>query len=485
MAKELDRELNQTTGFVHCEINAQTQIRLLRLSPSSTSSGTQYTLQRVSLDALLDIEFRALSYSWGTAEVAAQLSQIKVDNQAIYIRLNLFNFLKTAGMKAEYGLFFIDAICINQLDDEEKQYQIRFMTQIYGRANEVIAWLGHPDPKYTDCLHALNDVKRRNYGDWTPAHWDGFGYLSCHPYWSRLWVVQEIVLASTVTVWCGFYTYEITLFGTRLDHSYYNISPAERIISHRHRQYFQQMPDPLGQGTVVETLGEMTRALTRPSMAVKTYHSRLPDLAYELVKKFGHLECSNPRDKLYALLGILPTRTAARITPDYSQGVEFSFSQTLMICIEEVAREFSGDHRYLDHILQSTGSNLYYTIRDVYGIADDVAMPILGRLLADHRFIDQLRRNGLPYYPEERNLHWDSSTSLLAGLQQLLNGFRPPETAGDGRLFQFHSQQRKLGMKMQVSTTRYTIPYWRLELIVDSRASWMRGSKRTYEPVVK
>ncbi|ETR98561.1 heterokaryon incompatibility, partial [Trichoderma reesei RUT C-30] len=86
--------------------------------------------------------YRALSYTWGAATSPEHVRTIRVSDQDFVVRQNLFDFLCSAAARKEEGLFFIDAICINQLDLDERQAQVQSMALIYRRATAVISWLG-------------------------------------------------------------------------------------------------------------------------------------------------------------------------------------------------------------------------------------------------------------------------------------------------------------------------------------------------------
>lgn len=65
--------------------------------------------------------------------------------------------LHAALARLRYSLFeriiWIDAVCINQNDDREKEQQIQFMAKIYALANRVIVWLGEVAEDSDQALH--------------------------------------------------------------------------------------------------------------------------------------------------------------------------------------------------------------------------------------------------------------------------------------------------------------------------------------------
>jgi hypothetical protein len=115
--------------------------------------------------------------------------------------------------------YWIDQICIDQNNIAERNSQIRLMTNIYGRATQVSAWLGEtilqdaelaatnhltqPDmfvtKKYA-ISSALRDLEARV---------DGLHYICSRPYWTRMWIVQELMLGRDVEVRCGHVTFKL------------------------------------------------------------------------------------------------------------------------------------------------------------------------------------------------------------------------------------------------------------------------------------
>jgi Heterokaryon incompatibility protein (HET) len=107
--------------------------------------------------------YEALSYTWGDADVC-EFAQIEVeDTQAIGepcprlgIRPNLASALRYLRYLDNTRVLWIDALCINQEDIEERNEQVKRMTNIYTLAHRVIAWLGEES---NDSKHALSTLQ--------------------------------------------------------------------------------------------------------------------------------------------------------------------------------------------------------------------------------------------------------------------------------------------------------------------------------------
>ena len=130
-------------------INSQTQIRLLKLDhPPTALENTRdkatarhaisSSLSHVSLD--VHPSYKALSYAWGA--LVSPKVPILIDGNAVMITQNLYEALEWFQTLSTCPDTWVDAVCINQADDEEKRTQVPLMHRIYGQAEEVLIWLG-------------------------------------------------------------------------------------------------------------------------------------------------------------------------------------------------------------------------------------------------------------------------------------------------------------------------------------------------------
>jgi hypothetical protein len=138
--------------------------------------------------------FTALSYEWGDdlrqPKTQQEPKPFYIDGQIFSIRDNLLHLLKAIPKHQEQrnipNEFWIDAISIDQDNREEKRYQIELLNQIYSSATCVLSWLG-PGQDFSDkALEYINDPRGKEGG--------AVDDLLNRRYWSRLWMVQEVVL---------------------------------------------------------------------------------------------------------------------------------------------------------------------------------------------------------------------------------------------------------------------------------------------------
>jgi hypothetical protein len=105
--------------------------------------------------------YEALSYTWGDAGIS-EFCQIKDDQDNDMgmwgLRPSLASALRYLRCSNQERVFLIDAMCINQEDIEERNEQVKRMTNIYKLAQRVIAWLGEESTNSKNALTALQHV---------------------------------------------------------------------------------------------------------------------------------------------------------------------------------------------------------------------------------------------------------------------------------------------------------------------------------------
>ncbi|KAK4442093.1 heterokaryon incompatibility protein-domain-containing protein [Podospora aff. communis PSN243] len=452
---DLDRSLNREHGFKYPPIDPKRQLRLLR--PSKTSSGDlDFVFEVVALDRLQDTRYKALSYTWGRVATPADLHTIRVNNQPFLVRKNLSDFLSSNPFDSNLipadntspCLLFIDALCINQFDTYERQSQVHLMTQIYRRADSVIAWLGLPPPSLLPAIQSLASLPATVPPTlWTPPQLSAHRYLSHHPYWTRLWVLQELLLAPNATVRCGAYSFPLRLFSS--SHPHHAKSPAERLTTHRLRTLLRPRPghDPLQMGTSVLPMKQMLDSLSNtPYYRLSEYQSPVPDTLKEVFTRYGHLECSDKRDKLYGFLGLLSEKSRRQICVDYERGVEFAFYQTLRVGLGEVAGEVEAElvkgeyHAVLD---RGWVERYYGLVRGVFGVEEKEGRRVLGRVVEELRLEEWLGEVAVAV-----GMGWRVGGVVRLDEVQRWERVRRVEDGGKGWLERMHGRQEVVARKM-------------------------------------
>jgi hypothetical protein len=114
----------------------QNEIRLVTLQPGVWTDPIECGLSNVRLDGA---RYRTLSYVWGSRNVTRQ---IRLNGNTYPVTVNLESALRYLRTHYPEGLVvWIDALCINQGDVEERTQQVQLMGTIYKRCEEVIVYL--------------------------------------------------------------------------------------------------------------------------------------------------------------------------------------------------------------------------------------------------------------------------------------------------------------------------------------------------------
>lgn len=297
--------------YLELDFSSQ-QIRLFELDPRNETTDIQGSFRYVELTACP--AYTALSYAWGDA---TGIQQITVGGGGtIDVRKNLWEFLRQQSSAiSEPKLFWIDAICINQPNVHERNHQVKLMKQIYVNASEVYIWLGCEADNSglaMDYIAKKGTRKLRPRGPGFSDIWNREeGRALCHlcerPYWERMWIIQEIVHAEKIAVWCGAKSFEWGM----LESLYQTLKILEDthwIMHHKFANQVFQSP---------AAIMVWQRAHWR--------HSQTPTPSLQtLIEVFYKWKCTDVRDKVYALVSMANPDTA--IIPDYSRSARQVYS---------------------------------------------------------------------------------------------------------------------------------------------------------------
>lgn len=167
--------------------------------------------------------YEALSYTWG-ASLNGRSVTVN-DEYELPVTDNLFDALRRLRRRYRHRTIWIDAICINQLDLQERAAQVTMMGDIYASATCVNVWLGEPrrcpSMTWTSCRHALSVLVYPSiYVNWNQRVRMAFKFAqnehgtladsmqSSSPSWhERVWVIQEFIKASRVRFLSGSHTW--------------------------------------------------------------------------------------------------------------------------------------------------------------------------------------------------------------------------------------------------------------------------------------
>lgn len=184
------------------------EFRLVRLESSKDPAAPiKASLEHHSL--LNPPPYVGLSYEVGNPGL---YNLIDLDGIKVPVSANLFSALHHLRQHG-FLLLWIDCICINQSSDEEKSSQILWIQVIYQEAQQVAVWLGpenHGSWRVMRHLRLLRkaQVRARRLSPATIEEYDKvilpeLRNFFLRSYWNRVWVIQEVVAGSQVSLFCG------------------------------------------------------------------------------------------------------------------------------------------------------------------------------------------------------------------------------------------------------------------------------------------
>ena len=361
--------LPQSTTFKHTPlIDASCTIRLLAILPRTSQDGIiELRLQNaIPLDHFEDwndkrtahIERRphhsftgytAISYDWGDPKASRQI--VSIDDKLFEVRQNLYDLLARLTERTDVPSrrFWIDAICIDQDHMVEKSSQVQQMKNVFRNADEVFVWLGEAadgSDIAADCInnqadktdtacHAgtriqvmpldLNSGSIETKNIFRGGSARALKALCRRSYFSRTWVVQELFLASKIRVLCGSKEW--------LWDDWWSLLPLS------FDQFSNQLSSQLSRDEAREYLLDKSNARKLNEWRYMYRRGHRTGLAlHHLVSYFATFQCTDPRDKVFALLGIASEGSSLKV--DYSQSLEDLF----LACVHS-SHPFSGSVR--------------------------------------------------------------------------------------------------------------------------------------------
>jgi hypothetical protein len=272
-----------------------------------------------------EVAYEALSYEWGS--LGKYDDEIFVAGRRVRVRRNLWeallNIRNPRNRLVSHGnrVMWIDALCINQNDSQERNHQVQLMGQIFSQAEQVVVWLGRGSHSSQSAMFRISSL----YAEITTPEdalkyyrREGFSHpeigamisLCSRSYWRRIWVVQEIHLSKRLEICCG-----------------------NRSVSGAAFEYLYNICKALDRIDFMSTLSHTPAldyhiAKTQESQTLDFYH-----WIYEAIEK--DFNCSEPRDITYALLGASRDIREGAVLPDYDKPIEEVFMDTWALLVAE------------------------------------------------------------------------------------------------------------------------------------------------------
>lgn len=285
--------------------------RILILEPGKGDEPLRVSMSTEDVTDPRRLPYEALSYRWSDAMSIFPLYR---DKYPMHIHTSLEAALLALRREREWRRLWADAICINQDDEEEKSDQVNIMRHVYAHARGVIVWLG-PETVGTrpafdlarklgqhrlTLLYKSGDNMKTSPAaghNTTPESvrhlerpdslaWDHLADLFANPWWNRVWVIQEVVMAPACIARCG--SHEI-LFS--------DLVASATYVSYKLGSYYAD-------GTLWfwndVYLKKFREPVNSPSRLSYTTGSQLSNL----LMSTRNFDAGNKRDKVFAIVGM-------------------------------------------------------------------------------------------------------------------------------------------------------------------------------------
>lgn len=333
------------------------EIRLLTIYPSRYHKA--FLRCQLHHEALNGAVYDALSYAWGTS---GPTEHIYVDEEEVAVTPSLLAALRHLRGREKTRTLWVDALCINQADDDEKSAQVQQMGAVYRNARETACWLGEADESSNQAMQFIREVnheqettrnslrqgppeedaphtdrvqaessRARNprpsglpplleeLSEFIPLFTDLFG----REYWKRIWTVQEMALGGNVVVYCGQETADWTTFD--------EVFPDWLA---RHMEQDRDTSDSFHHGIILKSsyLPASTSALRQIVLG-----DSAGAVLLETLVKYRVRNASDPRDKVFGLLGVCS-----------HEGLEADYTKRISQVYREVARYIIEKEQNLD-----------------------------------------------------------------------------------------------------------------------------------------
>ncbi|KAM0418894.1 hypothetical protein ACHAPT_012159 [Fusarium lateritium] len=245
--------------------------------------------------------FEALSYVWGSPvdpeDISVEVTSQPTSYEILSVGQNLAKALRHLRQEATTRTLWIDALCINQRDIPEREAQVLRMEDIYSLASRIVVWLG---PETETTAEAINTLR---YPGQQVEYFPDIRCLGPSP-------------EATEAKW---YEHSCDLP--------YGVDTCSAIVELLRREWFERV------WVLQEDLwGRISHVVDM----IWIDHTTNP--IFEFFSIFLSRKATDPRDKVYGLLGLLPPAFRRRINPQYSAPVVKVYTDTVVAHIAHTRR---------------------------------------------------------------------------------------------------------------------------------------------------
>lgn len=227
----------------------------------------------------------AISHHWGQESASKAM---RCNGNLLMVRPSLVECILDVSIFTQLEWFWLDAICINQNDEKEKAIQVSLLWKLFGDAESVLVYLGEADGYAKIAAAAFRQCAESRLTEIPDAKLRAITTIWQKPWFSRLWTMQEAVLARNILFVCGTYT-----------------------ISFNHLEYVHQLDTAHGVSSIDAII----------SLRNWRQHNGEADAGYcaRTLSLMVDQNCYLPIDRVFAVLGLFPREIMSKVEVNYSR----------------------------------------------------------------------------------------------------------------------------------------------------------------------
>lgn len=298
-------------------------------------------------------DFVTLSYTWGEPD---QTETIILNDVQVRVGRNLAHGLRVfrrLGYFSQNYMLWVDAVCINQDDDRERGVQVGMMRDLYAGSWTTVTFLGRASEESGKAIELLKTLARsrqerrceklKNKLQGDPGHlgngrWLALQHLLQRPYWSRLWIVQEMALAPlNMVMFAG----NDSITWKEVQEDLWSIHTSNWYVKDACLAYDRRtLRDAAGLTDQEANLGtwntENLHHITKNLGRIAEKEDRDEGyLSIDELLEVGNATISHfPVDKVYGLLAVIEPNIAKEIVVDYSISESTVFTRVSKLFVE-------------------------------------------------------------------------------------------------------------------------------------------------------
>lgn len=325
------------------------EIRLLELQPGPDTEPIHCSLRCVSLLQNSLPSYETISYVWGDE---ALRGSIHVCERLVAVPASTEAVLRRMRYAEQRRLLWVDAVCINQRDIDERSSQVTLMNEIYGKTHRNLIWLGESDNEISEralssIANILEEIKieTNDFHDFvTQIYADGYNFVFSEtamsaqidwpavldyfssPWFTRLWIVQEAALSDQSICYRGpteLPLENVLMAAYWIMHKYTSLSRLDRcrgvecagvIFMYAHRRY--------GRHNILLNAGLRATTLSLLLVSLTDFDSH------------------DPRDHVFGMLGLyqkymMTTDIPPCLRPNYHAAISEVFRNAARLVMRE------------------------------------------------------------------------------------------------------------------------------------------------------